>query len=238
MRNLLVFVSAAVLLWLIGELLRLPLTRVPWLLLAYFAAHAAQTLLSWWTLQRVPLDSPEYFRLYAAGMLPMIVAAAALAEKYSAGWGTRGVSAALVIAAGSLALCYIVWTEFPAPQALHPVVMFHFFTIAVFLGCGAATFVSLLAPSSGIETATKLALAGFWLSFGGYQLAYAIAHRNAHLTGVVRMQWGPTFLALVAFAWLALRLHGGQAELARQLQGEFHAIEQQQVHVVFDRSGE
>jgi hypothetical protein len=236
MRHLLVLATLIVLVVLVGSLLRMPAKRVPWLVIGYFAAHAVYVLAGWWVLQRFAVESPEYFRVYAWGSVPALAMAIAVALRYSL---EDGPAAAAVMSGVFAATVCIGLAERVMDarnlDSLPAVIVWHFVTTAVFLACGMATFLSLAAPTGDIETATKLALAGFWLAFGAYEVAYAIAHLNPHMSWVVRQAWVPPFVALAAFLWLAVKLHGGHAELARQGTIERNADERAAMELVFER---
>jgi hypothetical protein len=221
LKDLNLLAALAALGWLVVTIVKLPAGRVHWSVLAYLLAQVTFMACGRWGACVFGPEAPDnlkYKTLYATAAILPILSMALISVRFSMEHGGRyGLVSLYVCASFAYGIAYVLNAHFSrAFGLLHatPALRNHFILSGALVCAGAATLLSLAAPSGDIEVATKTALGLLWFTEGAYRYAYAIAMIQPHLRTVARFDWVPIALALVMAVGLSRYLNSHKSEAA------------------------
>lgn len=219
MRSVPTFLSVAVLVWAVAVTLRVPGHDLSWVVPAYVMAQCFFALIGLWGLQREALTSSTYATFFLVGFFAVLLAAVVCAGRFAAVFPPW---LALLVLVGCVAFACVAGavTYWRLILLYRGAVPYSSLGIvwqgAILIACGSISLLSFLAEDRPALRISALSLGLFWFALGAFFLLFSV--------GIVRLfsrysrlnQFVPTFLAIIAFAWLAFSLSGLQRETARE----------------------
>jgi hypothetical protein len=219
LRQLPTFVSVAVLVWAVAVTLRVPVHELSWTVPAYVSAQCLFGLIGLWGLQRESLTSPTYTAFFLVGFFAVLLAAMVCAGRFVAAFPI-GLAVFVLVGCVAFACACGAVTYWRLLFLYRGAIPYSSIGIvwqgAILIGCGAISLLSYLAEDRPALRVSALALGLFWFALGAFFLLYSIGIVRVFSSYFRLNQFVPTFLAIIAFAWLAFSLSGLQAETARE----------------------
>ena len=221
MRDLIVFASLVALGLTIRGVLRIPAHMTPSGLVVYLFSQAAFTSCSWIASQRFAYSETSYGKIYSLTAIAMLLAAASYCLRLIVSMRLEflGLVALPVLCGLFLALRLKVGGHSFVSVMLQ-------FESAAFVAFGLTTLATLAQLEGELSNRVRLFLGTFWILQGAFLYLYcaACAVERFHATAVLH-SWFPSFVAFVAWTWLAMYLGGLHSELVKQNDAETEALE-------------
>jgi len=207
--DLLVFASLVALGLTIRGAMRLPVQSIPPGLLPYLGAQAIFTACAWVASQRFAYSADGYEAIYRLTAIPTLICA--LLFTLGAILRANAYPLMMVGAVLTLGLFDTLNREVPGIDFLK-------LQAAILTSCGILLLMTLARPENGLSLRIRLALGLFLAAQGfihyGYLAGTAVERYRAVAIGFASVV--PSFVALVAWSWLAIYFDGIHSELVRQ----------------------
>jgi hypothetical protein len=202
-----------------GFVFRIPGRSIHWTVPAYLCAQFFFCVIGWWGLQKSANLSDSYMTFYAltfgAVLLLAIYASVRMALIHPLGLALFVIFGA---AAQSAAIGSVIYHQLSEEYGGHipNAVQIAVFQAVILAFCGAVTLTVTAAKVESELWASAMALGSFWSVMGFISWGYALGITRNRGIWIHLNNFLPSFIAVVAFAWLAFTLSGLQAEGSRQ----------------------
>lgn len=226
MRQIPTFVSIVAIACASALTLRIAGRELSWTVPVYVIAQFFFGLVGWWGLQRGDKHQTAYLWAFV-GMFSLVIFCAFLAtgRLVAVAFDFGG---AMLDAVGAAVISGVVFALVAKRLAVDDQIAFWKVIIlaqaGLFLFCGVATFLTLIAGLRPAPQSVALALGGFWSLVGAFMFAHAIGIERTFGPRWSRLNdFAPQMLAIIAFSWLAFQLSSCQHEGSRQVVPSFVA---------------
>lgn len=212
MRDLVVFASLVALGLVVRGVLRIPPHMTPAGLLPYLFAHGIFILLPWIASQRFAYTETGYARMYVATAIPLLFCLSFFGTLILV--SSRLPVLLGVAAAVTAGLFYALRAKVGGAGTVNFLLQLE---AAAFIAFGLVAIASLAHLEDELWNSVRLFFGLFWLSQGLFLYLYCAGCAvERYRAAAIANSWLPSFLAFVAWTWLAIYLGGLHSELVKQ----------------------